>query len=119
MELVDTLELDLAVVEELHGADDGDEKQMRSLSTYSFSSESDSSMDPFMEKSSTTIVPGQGPSITNITARRRTDSSSERDLGQGHGGHRVRRHPRHLTLGARTSSSSQEDEAEDSRQDTC
>ena len=93
--------------------DAGDEKQMRSLSTYSFSSESDSSMDPFVEKS-TSSVPGQGPSITNITARRRTDSSSERDLGQGHGGHGVRRHPRHLALGARTSSSSQEDEAEDS-----
>ena len=75
--------------------DSGDEKQLRSLSTYSFSSESESSMDPFSDKCSSYNPQSHHPNISNITARRRTDSSSERDLGTGD----IKKHPRHLTLG--------------------
>ena len=89
--------------------DSSDEKQMRSLSTYSFSSESESSMDPLSERFISFTSSGvQHPCIANITARRRTDSSSERELGPGH----IRKHPGHLTLGA--GSSDTEDSGGDS-----
>ena len=82
--------------------DGGDEKQLRSLSTYSFSSESESSMDPWSEKSVVNGPSLQHPSISNITARRRTDSSCERDqsINTSSTGHSHRRAPGHLTLGA-------------------
>ena len=86
--------------------DSSDEQQMRSLSTYSFSSESESSMDPLSDKFlSFSSGPGvKHPCIANITARRRTDSSSERELGPG----LIRRHPGHLTLGAGGSDTEEE-----------
>ena len=97
--------------------DGSDEQQMRSLSTYSFSSESESSMDPFSDKLLSFYSSGptsvQHPSIANITARRRTDSSSERELGTGH----IRRHPGHLTLGACGSDTEDEGSAGDSTVD--
>ena len=67
-----------------------EETQMRSVSTYSFSSESESSMEPYGERS-------ERPSHdwTNITARRRTDSSCEREVS--HGG--IRKAPGHISLG--------------------
>ena len=70
--------------------DGSEETQMRSVSTYSFSSESESSMEPYGERF-------ERPSHdwTNITARRRTDSSCEREVS--HGG--IRKAPGHISLG--------------------
>lgn len=80
--------------------DTSDEKQLRSLSTYSFSSESECSMEsspdkPVSYKSS--LI--HNPSFCNVTARRRTDSSSEREVVQGG----IRKHPHHVTLGGGSS----------------
>ena len=77
--------------------DGSDENQMRSVSTYSFSSESESSMDPYSERGER---PGsyQRSELANITARRRTDSSCEREIY--HGG--IRRAAGHVSLGLNT-----------------
>ena len=74
--------------------DCSDENQMRSVSTYSFSSESESSMDPCSEKveRATTF---QRSEMANITARRRTDSSCEREVYQGG----IRKAAGHVSLG--------------------
>jgi len=80
--------------------DTSDEKKLRSLSTYSFSSESECSMELTPEKPvSYTSSLNRNPSFCNVTARRRTDSSSEREVVQGG----IRKHPNHVTLGGGSS----------------
>jgi len=90
--------------------EEGEEKGLRSLSsTYSFSSESECSL----EVKEDTTRGGKGgvlrnPQLNNVTARRRADSSSEREMErkeETEGG--IKKHPGHLVIGG---SSSDEDE---------
>ena len=92
--------------------EEGEERGLKSLSsTYSFSSESECSLEVKEDTKGATGAGGglRNPQLNNVTARRRADSSSEREVQRKEesvmGG--IKRHPGHLVIGG---SSSDEEE---------